>query len=182
MNRKTKRYIAIFVGAVLFVGSLFLFIRINLKYKNPTIEEASLNEAVRYNGYEFVVQSGYFLNDDELLEVWGDDLNNYSDAEAYMVTIDITKVDADADYISLGNFELLSETYRQGPDLLVFRALNDHLSKLFNELDQGETQTYIFPYMLVKEQFSNSQWKKIKERQYNIVFTLYPIMKMVRIQ
>lgn len=180
-DKKIKQHIVIAVGLLLVVVFTVLCIKVNIKYKNPTTLVGAINDPIDSNGYELVVHSAGFVSDDQLQELWKDELSTFSDCKAYAVTISITKTDDNAKDFSLGDIMLVSGAFSNGVDLQRFYEMNADTLKPFKELKCNETVTYTFPFMIVKENFTDKQWNQFPNREFSVVFALYPQIKEVKL-
>lgn len=67
------------------------------------------------------------------------------------------------------------------PDMELYSALDTSGKQLKFELKPSEEVEYELPYLLLKTNFRNSEWKKVEKKKYYITMTLYPVKRTIQV-
>lgn len=176
-----KRKIKIVTGVVcgLLLGVfLICFFMINAKYKNPTVVQKEIGEPMDYNNLQFIVTEAGLMPQEKVDELWAEELDRFSGCKGYYVTVTVSNIGTEEKNLSLGNFELVSDAWRNGVDMPRFLTINSDSMKGKFHLKPGDSFTCTLPFQIVKENFTNRQWKQIDHRNFQLVLSLYPVKRV----
>ena len=86
--------------------------------------------------------------------------------------------------VSLDMLDLGAESagWSNIPDIDYYQAFGDREKTLWMDLKPGEEVTYELPYLLLKANFTESEWKKAEQKEYYITWKLYPEKKSVTLR
>ncbi len=168
------------VAALLFIiAFIFCAVRINKMYPNPIVEQYGKSNKIENDGFEVSIENTRFASEEEKDMYWKEEKELYGDCEGYFVTFKITNVGNQEKHCNLGECCIETDTYAQGMDLEKVYEVNDgNVADKFT-LKPGETSTVTVPFMIGKVSFTDSQWKNIKEQQFRVVLSLYPVKKEI---
>lgn len=122
------------------------------------MEDADIREAV---------VSEEFLYDYEMKVLWMNiQIKNESTAESQ---VDLLNIGAE------------TEGWSNIPDMQLYEALGDSQKSLKFNLKPGENVSYRLPFLFLKSNFRDANWKKIEDEKYYITLALYPEKKMIQV-
>ena len=64
--KKLKNKLLLAVISAYIMVFVIMFVRINIRYKNPTLEQVNIGQVIEVNGYELRVNSAGFIDNDIL--------------------------------------------------------------------------------------------------------------------
>ncbi len=175
------------IGIILIIVWLYNVAQINKKYSDAVLEEYSLNEYVDYQGIKFKVTSIDFLDQERELELFSNEIYKYGGCKCLLVYLEI-KNDSDVSKkIDLTSLMLESGIWKNSILMHSFKVINEEQYRgkrvtLCPEIEANSNYSCILTYNIVKENFSNKQWKAITERDFSLVLSNYPIKKTVKLQ
>lgn len=178
MKKVKSRFSIIMIIGIVILTTLFIirFRYINSKYPQPIIQEYNLNEIIRYEGCEIVVQECQWLSDDEIRAldvekgVFPDD-----EIKAILVKILVRNTSEKQKSIESYAFEVESLDWHNGLMLDLSKAINGENSSFHLNLEPGEEVTRILAYSMIPLQFNDSEWDNVEKREYKLVISLYPV-------
>ena len=111
----------------------------------------------------------------------------FNDAECIMVTVNIKNMSEEKQRVTLEGFTLTSQAWTTctAPDK--YMAVNEKWnSEQYQSgsiyIESGEERKLILPFLLVKNGFTQKQWEHVKERNYELVLSLYPVKKQIKLK
>lgn len=179
--KKLKNKLLLAVISAYIMVFVIMFVRINIRYKNPTLEQVNIGQVIEVNGYELRVNSAGFIDNDILHTEYEEYLGKYEDCKMYSISMSIKKVKEDVEDFSLSYIEFVSGAYRNATSLELFKYINRDTFKPFKYLEYNDEVTYIFPFRMVKENFTDTQWKNIENNVFELDTFLYPVKKIINL-
>ncbi len=182
MKKVKYRFNIILLIGILIFTTLFIirFRYINNKYPQPITEEYNLNEIVNCGGCEIVVQECQWLSDKEIrdLDIGKDNLSD-EETKAILVKVKVKNTSNEEKNIEAYLFEAESLDWHNGLNLGIATAINGENSSLNLNLAPNEEVTRILAYSMVSPQYNSDEWAHVKEREFKLVMSLYPVKKEV---
>lgn len=114
-------------------------------------------------------------------------IEHYSALDNIMVTVNIKNMSEEKQRVTLEGFTLTSQAWTTctAPDK--YMAVNEKWnSEQYQSgsiyIESGEERKLILPFLLVKNGFTQKQWEHVKERNYELVLSLYPVKKQIKLK
>lgn len=181
VNRKKLLWLfaAIMCIAVIAAWAIF-FVRVNQAYPGAELIQAGLNEPLQYGPYTVTVNEAYI---EDIITFYEE--NRLSVADKMLpgailicsVTIERSVSDLSSQEkndLKITHIAATSGAWSNMADTgELYAALNKEPVAL-NELRQGEKQTYLLPFELGRDSFSNISWEHLSERSFMLQLSLYP--------
>lgn len=177
---KLKKWLLL--GIVLIFAIVFVvrFVQVNTKYPAPSYRFVQLGEVeIPESGLEYSVSRAYFASPEEITALYDaidPDQTMYTryipgeQEELLMVELTIHNPTQEEQYFGVPD-SLESGAWRNGVDVPMYDYLNP---KAFEALGSGETITVKMPFTMSYNQFTPSRWKTVREREYQLMLSLYP--------
>lgn len=199
MNRKTKITILSILAALVAIGCYARIEYVNSQYPiRDEIEFAEDEEAsfagwdpcmskFEYGDISVLVQRAAIMSENELSVVLPDyvdgviEAGGASEMKAIFITTQLTNDTGKTQKIALYRFTVQSGAWSNVIDPNVFSEINE-VDALEVELEAGESEAYTFPYFVYDTHFAtHSQWKNLKERDFDFVLSTYPTKYEIRL-
>lgn len=186
MSRKIKLFIILACISVFLIIYLFMFVSVNSKFPQNTKEIYQMGQEFEYQNTKIKINNANFIKSEDLQEDKGflDLINKYyenqsDDIKFIVLDMEIKNIADKDNSISLIPFHLESNDFSLQADLPFIMYLNECGMQL--NLKKDESKTLKFPVPLSKNFFKQSKWKNVKNRDYYLVHSLYPVKKMIKI-
>lgn len=186
MSKKVKLVIIFACISIFLIVYIFMFISVNFKFPQSTKEIYKIGEEFEYQNIKVKINDAYFVEDKELqkdkefLDLVNHYYENQSDNIKFVILdMEIQNPDDQENSISLIPFHLESNDFSLQADLPFVMYLNECGMQL--ELKKNEIKKLKFPVPLSEKFFRKSEWHKVKNRDYYLVYSLYPVKKMIEI-
>ena len=133
------------------------------------------------DGAEINVKGMRFMEDEEIRgggKISEEQLFPY---EMRLLWVEIGIRNTDDQEVSVDLLDLGAESagWSNIPDIDYYQSLGDGTGTMQVRLKSGEEVTYELPYLLLKANFTESEWKKTRQKKYYITWKLYPEKKSV---
>lgn len=172
---------------IAFLAYLVLVIGINLKYPKAQLEEKQFGEAVTADDFEITAVDAAFMSEEDFSDIYAAEKEIFKESECIMVTVNIKNMSEEKQQITLDRFALTSQAWTNCtvPDKYI--AVNEKWnSEQYQSgpvyLEPGQERKLILPFLLVKNGFTQKQWEHVKERNYELVLSLYPVKKQIKLK
>lgn len=186
MGNRKKRKIRICLIVVLLCMAAciwgFFVYRVNKRIPQVKTTVYEGDEWVDWkNGVEIMAEDIRFMEDEAIRS--GKDVEDYMvypfEMKLLWATVSLKNTGREPTKVSLLELGVESPGWSNIPDPQFYYALGERERETSFELKAGEQVKVELPYLMVKINFRNSEWKKIEEKEYHITFTLYPEKKMI---
>lgn len=186
MSRKIKLFIILACISVFLITYIFMFVSVNSKFPQNTKEIYQMGQEFEYQNTKIKINNAKFIEGEDLQKDKGllDLVNKYYEKQNDNIKLIVLDMEikniADKDNsISLIPFHLESNDFSLQADLPFVMYLNECGMQL--DLKKGESKILKFPVPLSKNFFRKSKWNNVKNRDYDLVYSLYPVKKMIKI-
>ena len=174
-------------GISSFMVVVVLVIGINLKYPKAQLEEKQIGEAMTADDFEITATDVSFMSQEDFSDIYAFEKEMFKEAECIMVTVNIKNMSEEKQRVTLEGFTLTSQAWTTctAPDK--YMAVNEKWnSEQYQSgsiyIESGEERKLILPFLLVKNGFTQKQWEHVKERNYELVLSLYPVKKQIKLK
>lgn len=185
MRRKYRIILAVMFCALL-AAYIFRVIQLNETYPNPEIISAETGNELVTGNYVWKLeqiqwQDGSFLKEKfpGYVVAYNEDGSVYpSEKErVVLIHISVTKNSQDDTWLDLTEIAFESGSWHNQCDMELFEKLNPQIPGMRVQMEAGSSQEIIFPVLLLEDQFTKGQWRKVEEREMAIdtVLGCYPI-------
>lgn len=181
MGKKRQLWLfAAITGIVIMVVWTICFARVNRAYPQAEVIRVELNEPLEYGPYTVTVKKACVEETAALYENSGLSTTDSALPESILLcTVTIERNASDlagqkqAD-LKIPHIAAASGAWSNMVDTgELYTALNKEAVPL-EQLRQGEQQTYLLPFGLWKDSFSDISWERLSERSFRIQLSLYP--------
>ena len=187
-EQKLQKKNAVFMyGISSFMVVVVLVIGINLKYPKAQLEEKQIGEAMTADDFEITATDVSFMSQEDFSDIYAFEKEMFKEAECIMVTVNIKNMSEEKQRVTLEGFTLTSQAWTTctAPDK--YMAVNEKWnSEQYQSgsiyIESGEERKLILPFLLVKNGFTQKQWEHVKERNYELVLSLYPVKKQIKLK
>ena len=187
-EQKLQKKNAVFMyGIGSFMVVVVLVIGINLKYPKAQLEEKQIGEAMTADDFEITATDVSFMSQEDFSDIYAFEKEMFKEAECIMVTVNIKNMSEEKQRVTLEGFTLTSQAWTTctAPDK--YMAVNEKWnSEQYQSgsiyIESGEERKLILPFLLVKNGFTQKQWEHVKERNYELVLSLYPVKKQIKLK
>ena len=128
-----------------------------------------------------------FMSQEDFSDIYAFEKEMFKEAECIMVTVNIKNMSEEKQRVTLEGFTLTSQAWTTctAPDK--YMAVNEKWnSEQYQSgsiyIESGEERKLILPFLLVKNGFRQKQWEHVKERNYELVLSLYPVKKQIKLK
>lgn len=186
-----KGILIAFVIVAIGVGCTLRIIRLNRNYPNPEVQRYTTNEPFIMDNFEVTVTEHQLLTVPEIKEqmadydvTYVDNQGNNMDERLLLTELHLKNIGKEADVFYTYPCTLQSNAYSQGIILEYYDDFNLHLENTDGAvfLEPGEEITVYLPYIIYQISFLDSAWSKIDSREFELVFSLYPINRVVTLE
>ena len=187
MKKSRTKTLIVAVSLIAFLVYLVLVIGINLKYPKAQLEEKQLGEAMTADDFEITAIDVSFMSQEDFSDIYAFEKEMFKEAECIMVTVNIKNMSEEKQRVTLEGFTLTSQAWTTctAPDkyMVVNEKWNSEQYQSGSiYIESGEERTLILPFLLVKKGFRQKQWEHVKERNYELVLSLYPVKKQIKLK
>lgn len=179
-----KRKTVIIVAVVLLAAVwAFFVVRVSLYYKrdDPVVyqmgEEAPLPETYAQNVTMRVDEAHFFSNEayDEL-KIPGMDEENHDLAKCILITLTLTNHGSEDQVVDLTPMQPESRAWTNGINMHWFKSMvsEEEQGTLYPTVPAGESVRINLPFNINEIHFQSKEWDTVTEREYSLVFSLYP--------
>lgn len=184
---KTKLLIAAassLVAACIIGLSVFAIIQVNTRFPQAVILSTKLGDDMELDGLKIkatsfeAVRFESLKSDESLYNV----VLGYTSAEVDVLKACLTiknESDKEAE-LPLYDVTFQSNDWANAVNFGLFKFYNGDRS-LTVKLQAGESTDVVLPVLLHKQQFSSNAWSKIDNRNFQLVFSLYPQKKIIEL-
>ena len=102
------------------------------------------------------------------------------DMKALLVGVEITNISSEIQRVHARDFTAQSGAWANGLYAPLYMALNDDASTII-ALEPGEEIRRTFVYLMYDMQFCSNDWKRVGEREFDLVLALYPDKYLVNL-
>lgn len=187
MKKSRTKTMIVAVSVIAFLVYLVLVIGINLKYPKAQLEEKQLGEAMTADDFEITATDVSFMSQEDFSDIYAFEKEIFKEAECIMVTVNIKNISEEKQRVTLDRFALTSQAWTNCAMPDKYMAVNKkwnseqyHSGPIY--IESGEERTLILPFLLVKKGFRQKQWEHVKERNYELVLSLYPVKKQIKLK
>lgn len=183
MKRKT-----IVVCALLLLLSLYgiQYRRVNEKYPVPQNINVCLNETLQIKELEISPLKAELLDGQQIQQIVRNsitaeknDTYDYHDMKLYLMTVLCRNISAQKNSVDFTQWMVESGAWGNGINGEFFKIMNEKIS-IIQKLDSNEEIIVRLPFTMVKSMFTKKEWKKLNERDFNIIVSLYPKKIMLK--
>lgn len=151
----------------------------NKRIPQAVVEEAKIGEQLEFqDGVMISVDSYRFLPDEEqerLIEKM--DREPMVGFKMLEVKLSIKNTTAESKKIIMTDLYVEGTGMGNGISKGIIDISGERYSSLLQELQPGESKQICFPYNILKSEVFKSEWEKIEEREFWLVFSSYPVKK-----
>lgn len=178
MPKKIIKRFAIMLSILCTFIIIILIFRVNVRFRNSKQYVYQMNECFECeNQLQYsVTNAGFFSDDDK--ELFQDiETDEYEIIGCY-IDISVVNNGETSIHINLADYVLTSGGWGQRVNYPLFTKVN----KQYNStLKPGESTEFRLPFTVPSSVFTDKQWDKVMEREYSLVFSLYPAKQEVEI-
>lgn len=181
---KRRRNIIIVAILLFFAVVTVLSIRINSIYPREEEIVYTMEERVPYEDDVFIkVNNARFLTTEEKVDIHPNESEKGVIFESLVVSVTAVNSGEDEKTVELYPIMLESGTFANGNELYAMLRINeDEKSKtLMPTLKPGESITILIPFLMANIRFKPDDWAHVKEREFKLVFNLYPQKKSIEL-
>lgn len=184
---KLKKWL-ILGGVLVFAVVLVVrFVQVNIRYPAPSYRSVEPGEVeIPKSGLEYSISDAYFLPPEEITALYDAIDPNQATYTRYipgeqeeLLMIEMTihnPTDEEKEFGVPTNLE--SKAWCNGLDVPMYVYLNPETNE---SLASGESITVKMPFTMLYLQFKPSQWESVRDREYQLLLSLYPekaVMKL----
>lgn len=184
-----KQAIKIVVVVLILAGIIFAGTRIyniNRKYPDPKIINYTQGEDIKGGDIVLNVTKSNFFTYNNIMQVCPNYKNqmlnrkNYSENDINFLVAEIQMKNESNEVKKTSLTQVIAESgaWSNGFDMDLFIALNN-VDKVYISLEGHEERTFKVPYIMYKSQFKSSEWESVKDREYELVLSTYPVKNQV---
>lgn len=135
------------------------------------------------NGVEIRGISSYFMEDDEIRNMPGVSKESLFEDEMRLlwVNIEVRNSSNETKTISMTDFSAESSGWSNIADMQIYYEMTKEGAQLDTEIRPGEMISYGLPYLLLRANFRDSEWKKVEEKPYYLTIELYPEKRRIKL-
>lgn len=195
MNKIVKRIIIVAIAISAAFAYRQRFISVNQEWPPTPVESYGIGEEVvmgkdllinlTMEGYTLTVNEAEILTYEAFLEKYqGEDEYTYVPEKVYDINVTLKNIDAD-DNTGIN----WNEFYLQG--MAVVQSLDSNLYTIANPKVKGATSIALrkntemefhLPFALIKENFRTEIWNDLNNFEMDLIATLYPVKKIVKLK
>lgn len=183
INRKLLIAGIILISILFLVLFLIRYNYLNTKYPEVIIDSSSMNEPVNYFDFSLCAEKYAIINQNEIKEknIISEQLPSGFETKMVLVTLNIKNTSTQEKTIELYPFVLESNGWRSAFDFEAFNKLNSENVSTSLRLKPGKSQTVILPFTMYNSQFKKDYWAKLQNKEFDLIFSLYPIKKYIKL-
>ncbi len=179
---KRKKSVIFVSGLTVFclmVATFWMIQVIKLNRRIPQSKEVlySDNEWVEWtDAVEVKTEGYYFMRDEEIRKI--DEIPEeslYSEEMCLLwIRVRIRNEGDDERTVSLLNIAAESPGWSNIPAMDLYYAMDKSGTSLVAQLKKGDEVSCELPYLMLRSNFRESEWKKMEDKQYFVTLSLYP--------
>jgi hypothetical protein len=187
MEDKMKKYVMAGIIGIITVIWGIQVVQVNIKYPKPVEKVYHQGEKVRSDHLDIVVKSSKFYHCDELLQEFPDvnpDQMKKNDTQYEILKVCFYNCGKTPVKPSSYEYYLSSTGWFNGLDMNLFYMINSELIKKDKKagyIDPNASVDLLIPYCFHKKQFTTTEWRRISNKTFDYVVSLYPQKKVIRI-
>lgn len=175
-----KRIAVLVIAAVIVIASAIRIVYINTNAEEYKVYTSTYEkgETFNYKDYDIKVNGIDIIDRQEFVDRYGKISADEADDEIYyaVVSIDYRYVgDEQSNHLDVSKFVLTSGVWHNGSELLTTMKINGDNS------GKQEVNDYKLVFFINKKLYSNSGWKKIHSRKYQLGIEEYPYFMVVNL-
>lgn len=169
--------------AMITVIGIFRIWRLNRQYPSPKEIVFHLDQECELSGHRLCLLGMELLEGEEAGALYaGSAPVYYEDGTPYpwerqrvlLATVEIEGTDSHARPLDLTQTVLESGAWSNGMDHELLSALNGEHGSLYVNLEQGEKQTVVCPFLMLDIQFLPKEWETLSVYDFALVVSCYP--------
>lgn len=176
-----KKRIIIILSIVLIILIGYRIKMVNQDARLPEYEYYDLNEAVEYKGFNYTVTEAVMMDYDDFFRENQEYIQYYNSDGEYEKKVIIVhcKIEKNDDTaVELETYIPIRYEYMfNGFDPALFSAMNPDLVE--GNFKSGDEIVYM--YEIYESNMSETEWEKVEEMDYSLVFGVYPVRKEIRL-
>ncbi len=180
-----KIYKIMIMVLVLLLGGAAVarIVQLNNKYPPATLEKYQLNEKLDYAGVEFMVTDFQLVNEEDIPAITPIDGDESLGEKKYMIiTAKISNQSNKIKEVDLTPIKLESVAFTNAIDMGALIQMSSGKPTLHPTLYPNEEIEMQLPFAMSEVMFTEEDWKNINERDFQVVFSLYPVKKVVELK
>lgn len=178
------KILAAVVGIVVIGCCVFRICQVNRMYPEAAVESYQVGQPFQYGnltltvedsmliGPDRLIQEGYIASDPDLEGI------NPEDMRALLITLHVQNLSDRSAGLPLYIFNAESDGWSNGLDMN-WAELASGGQGIDVMLEPGEEKTVVLAYQLFAVQFQRKDWNRIDQRAFSLVFSIYPVKRMV---
>ncbi len=192
-----KKIIFVITAVVLVAAAVLSAVRIsflNEKYPDPQIVEYKTGEKIDGGAVKLRINRTEMLDGGQFKKVCPEYVEDVYDYDGNKITedqyrviliyADVINETSELQSIGLGQFRTMTKTWSNGIESTIYNHLNDVKDKEKLGLDRvdveaGKSKAIILPYVLYDFQFHNDEWENIKNDDFLLSMSYYPVKYVV---
>ena len=179
---KKKKWITLSAVLLFLVIVSVLSIRINSIY--PQGEEIiyGVNEDIPYGDDVYIrVNEARFLSEEEKEEIHPDEYQRGVIFESLVASVTVKNIGTEERTPELYPIMVESGVFANGCELFAMWRINENWENQtpLSTLKPGEEVTVLMPFLMAEIRFQSDDWEQVKEREFKLVFNLYPQKKSI---
>ncbi len=185
MNKRRKKILWLLVLSVLTAAYFLRFFYINHLYPETVTREYQMNQSVPYNGVEIQVVSCRLLEGSDWRQIetaYHKDIDEGVETKCLVPEIQIKNTSSQAKEIRVSSFSAQSGAWRNGINLETLAAMNAEKENRSSTIMPGQTVTMKLPYVMSSSQFGQQNWSTVRQRDFQLVLSLYPVKQTVKLR
>ncbi|MBE6805453.1 MAG: hypothetical protein E7526_02860 [Ruminococcaceae bacterium] len=183
----SKKISIIFIVVLLLVVYVFAVCNVNAKYKPALQETYEFGEMFQIESVQMKMTKAVFMREDEMPddEAFNKSIKHLLDYREtkipylILMEMDIINTSEKNVRVDLTNLHLESGAFSLQPyyELMVYY----NQCGMYVDLEPGENKTLKLPVPILKIYFPESDWRSIENREFSLVFSLYPKKQIAKI-
>ncbi len=187
MRKKIKKGSICLLCLMLLIIWMGNIICINKKYPEAILDRHLLGETFEWNGFEICATDIQFLDENYVNTIFKDEIENFGGCKCVLVFLTITNNSTEMKEIQLYPLILQSGAWKNSILMMTFGDISQMYYPelpvtLHPKLEAGESIQCVLPYTMVKTIFTDKQWEKCENAEYELVFSLYPVKTFIKLQ
>lgn len=181
---KKRRIIISVVAIIVIIAIACGYSSINHQFPQSKVMKTKMGEEQEFQkGVTIRVDKRAILSDkaaDEIFKKVG--FKPDFDIKVMEVTVTLDNKSQKNETLHMSDMYLESTGASNGLSKSISDVSDGYYAGLTQELKPGESRQIILPYEILSNQFSKSQWKKIKERDFRLTYSAYPVKRELELQ
>ena len=180
MKKNVTAAVLLVILAVIFTVG---YIRINRKYPAASVERIEAGQAVEIRDGVFLAVTGWEILSEEEREVLYEKRGEapYMDAELREVSVTLENRTDESIQCDLTGLNLETSGYSASIDSFLGTADMEKYGSVVPELEPGQKMETAYLFGILKNQFTDRQWKEIDSREFWLSFSSYPVKTILEL-